>query len=88
MLTFEDCLSLCELTEDEVDAVAEHEHMGETAALELAAYLTRTPEGEVRIQRMIEDDLRSAQARGDFAHSAKLKRALRHFIETHRGGQE
>jgi hypothetical protein len=27
MLTFEDCLELCELTEDEVDAIAQHEQL-------------------------------------------------------------
>ena len=86
MLTFEDCLSLCELTEDEVDAIAEHEHMGETAALEFGAYIMRSPDGEVRIQHMILEDIQAAQARGDFPHSAKLKRTLRHFIETHHHG--
>lgn len=83
MLTFEDCLALCELTEDEVDAIAEHEHLAETAALEMGAYLMHQPDGEIMIQRMIMDDIRAAQARGDLAHSAKLKRTLRHFIETH-----
>ncbi len=87
MLTFEDCLALCELTEEEVDAIAEHEHLGETAALELGAYLMRTPDGEIMIQHMIMDDIRAAQARGDFAHSAKLKGTLRHFIETHHHGK-
>ncbi len=87
MLTFEDCLSLCDLTEDEVDAIAEHEHMAETPALELGGYLVQSPDGEVTIQRMIMDDIRAAQERGDFAHSAKLKRTLRHFVETHHRGR-
>ena len=29
MLTFEDCLALCELTEDEIDAIAEHEQISQ-----------------------------------------------------------
>ena len=37
MLTFEDCLSLSELTEEEILAIAEHEHIPELAALELGS---------------------------------------------------
>ena len=34
MLTWEDCLALCELTEDEIAAIAEHEHVTQMAAAE------------------------------------------------------
>ena len=43
MLTLLDCLELCELTEDEVLAIAEHEHITEMAALEFGNYLVHTP---------------------------------------------
>ena len=36
MITFDDCLALCELTEEEIDAIAEHEHLTGTVALEMA----------------------------------------------------
>ena len=39
MITFDDCLAFCELTEDEIDAIAEHEHLPETVALEMGSYL-------------------------------------------------
>ncbi len=35
MLRLEDCLALCDLSEDEVLAIAEHEHIPEMAAAEL-----------------------------------------------------
>jgi len=35
MLTREDCLALCELSEDEVAAIAEHEHVPEIVAMEM-----------------------------------------------------
>ena len=85
MLTFEDCPALCELTEEEIDAIAEHEHLPEMVALELGGYLIKGPDGRVLIQRMIFDDIRSAQARGDVLHAARLKRTLREFIEQHKG---
>ena len=38
MITLEDCIGLCGLTEEEVLAIAEHEYLPETAAA-LARYL-------------------------------------------------
>lgn len=83
MLTIEDCIALCGLTEEEVDAIAEHEHLPQMLATEMAAYLVETPSGERRIRRMIREDIETAQARGDHAHAAKLKLVLRHFVEQH-----
>ena len=39
MITLEDCLGLCGLTEEEVLAIAEHEHLPEIAATALAGRL-------------------------------------------------
>ena len=83
MVTFEDCLSLCELTEDEIDAIAEHEQVSESVALEMGSFLIQGPDGELRIHQIIVDDITAAQQRGDLAHAAHLKRTLRRFIEQH-----
>jgi hypothetical protein len=42
MITIDDCIGLSGLTEDEVDAIAEHEHLPEIVAAELGNY-TATP---------------------------------------------
>ena len=39
MLTYEDCVELSDLTEEEIEAVAQHEHLPEIVALELGSYL-------------------------------------------------
>jgi hypothetical protein len=39
MITLEDCIGFCGLTEEEVLAIAEHEHLPEIAATALAQYL-------------------------------------------------
>lgn len=83
MLTREDCLALCELTEDEVDAIAEHEHVPEVVAMELGQYLCHTPDGEARIERMIVEDIENARTHKNYEHMAKLVGVLRHFIEAH-----
>ena len=84
MLTFEDCLGLCELSEEEIRAIAEHEHVPEIVALEFGSYLMRGPDGEVLISHIVIDDIRNAEQRGDLVHAAQLKKCLRHFIEQHR----
>lgn len=83
MLTFEDCLGLCELTEAEIDAIAQHEHITEMAALELGNYLVQSPGGVHKIKRMIIDDIQEAEAHGNRDRLLALKLALKHFVETH-----
>lgn len=83
MLTYEDCLGLCGLTEEEVAAVARHEHIPEIVALELAAYLVSCEGGEPRLKRMILDDIAEAEAAGELARSQMLRQVLRHFLQTH-----
>lgn len=83
MLTLEDCLALCDLTEDEVAAISEHERLPEIVALEYGNYLIHTPEGVPAIKRIILDDVEAAKARGDLRHALALRLVLRHFVQTH-----
>jgi hypothetical protein len=83
MLTFEDCIALCELTDEEVAAIAEHEHLPMTVAAELGNYLIHGADGAPRIKRMIVDDIAAAERRGDRRHTLALKLVLRHFVEHH-----
>lgn len=84
MLTFEDCLGLSDLSEEEILAIAEHEHIPELAALELGNYLVRTRGGERRLKRMIMDDIDVACGTGDTEHVALLRRILEHYCQEHR----
>lgn len=83
MLSLEDCIALCELTEDEVLAIAEHEHIPEMAALELGNYLVHLPGGEMRIKSIIRDDIARACACGDRARELALRLVLRNFVLGH-----
>lgn len=83
MLTREDCLALCDLDADLVDAIAEHEHIPEIVAAELGCYLCHTPEGELRIRSFVLDDIAAAQAAGDQEKVRRLKLALAAFIRNH-----
>ncbi len=80
MLTWEDCLGVIDLEEDIIDAIAEHEHIPEIVALELANYLVDGPDGVPMIRRMILDDIEASRARGDLAHVNHLRKTLQHFV--------
>jgi hypothetical protein len=45
MLTLEDCIVLSDLAVEEIDAIAEHEHLPETIAAELGCYLVHRRDG-------------------------------------------
>ena len=81
MLTLEDCIALSDLTSEEIDAIAEHEHLPETIAAELGCYLVHRPDGREAIRLMICADIAAARGRGDMRHSAELRSVLRHFVE-------
>ena len=83
MITLEDCLGLCGLTEEEVLAIAEHEHLPEIAATALAEYLLSQEHGSEKVLDMIVDDIRLAQLRGDKNHVVNLLHVLHHFLKTH-----
>lgn len=83
MLTLQDCIALSDLTEDEILAVAEHEHIPEIVAVELGCYLVHSPDGIPLLRRMILDDIEAARKRDDLEHALKLRMVLRHFIQTH-----
>ena len=80
MLSWEDCVALCDLDEDVIDAIAVHEHLPELVAVELAEYLVHQPDGVPRIRRMILEDIAAARNRNDHAEVERLQHALQHFV--------
>ncbi|WP_193178265.1 hypothetical protein [Oricola nitratireducens] len=83
MISLEDCLGFCDLTEEEVLAIAEHEHMPEMAAIAYGQYLAHAEHGTEQIGRMIVDDIRAAQQKGDCEHVRTLLHVLHHFLKSH-----
>ena len=88
MLTLEDCIGLCELSEEEICAIACHEHIPVLSATLLGSYLSHTPEGERRIKSMIRDDLANCAACGDQERALALKLMLRNFVLGHPSCEE
>lgn len=83
MISLQDCIDLCGLSEEEVLAIAEHEHIPEIVAASLGQYLLHQEHGPERIRDMIRDDIRCALDRNDLAHGSELVAVMRHFLATH-----
>ena len=83
MITLHDCLALSDLTEEEIDAIAEHEHLPAIIAAELGNYLAHLPGGIHHIRSMICDDIAAAKVRGDQRHALRLSLLLMHFCRDH-----
>jgi hypothetical protein len=83
MISLEDCIGLCGLDEEQVAAIAEHEHIPEIAATALANYLITHPHGGEKIRCMIVDDIHKALDDGRVQRASELFMALRHFLNQH-----
>lgn len=83
MISLEDCIALCGLTEEQVLAIAEHEHVPEIVATSLAHKLMARKHGSLQVRNMIRDDIRNATSREDFAHARELLAVMRHFLREH-----
>lgn len=83
MLSYVDCKDMCDLTEAEIEAIAEHEHLPEIVAAELGNYLVHSDEGVPMIKRIILDDIEHATRHNQPKRAAHLKLVLKHFVENH-----
>lgn len=82
MLTIEDCIALSGLTEAEIAAIAEHEHIPFTQATVLGRCLFCADHGLDTLKLMILDDIWAANKRGDLDHAHELKKTLKDFAAT------
>ncbi len=83
MLTITDCLGVANLPADEVEAVAEHEHVPFIVALEEEVALLGRSDGCARIGRMIEEDMEAAERHHDAARLARWRAVLERFRRDH-----
>ncbi len=83
MLSLDDLMGMCECTEEEIQAIAMHEHVPDAVASEMAAYLINSPDGVPKIRKIIVDDIEEARSKGHIEQAEKLNEVLKHFIATH-----
>ncbi len=83
MLTLKDCLELSELSQDEVNVIAEHEHIPEIVACELGSELLHSNDGVSQIKAYMLDCVEHARRAGDLARAESLYTIYRRFDASH-----
>ncbi|MCX8018480.1 MAG: hypothetical protein N2690_11360 [Rhodocyclaceae bacterium] len=78
MISIKDCLDYSDLTEDEVAAIAEHEHLPYAGAAQLACGLAQTEEGTEVLRCLLKNALCDAQR---CQHSETLQTARRAYAQ-------
>ena len=66
MISLEDVIAFCDLTPDEVRAIAEHEHVVDGIAAVLGRCLLQSTQGAEQIKDMLMDYIRTAVRRHEF----------------------
>jgi len=83
MLTLRDCLELSDLTDDEVQMIADHEHIPDIVAAELGNELLHSEEGVTLIKAYMLDCIEHARRLGDFARVDALYSVYVKFDASH-----
>lgn len=83
MLTYEDCVGLTDLEEDQIEAISQHEHIPEIVAAELGCCLIHQLGGESSIRRIILEDVEDARRHGHPQEAAHWRQVFDHFNTTH-----
>jgi hypothetical protein len=83
MITLEDVEDMSALTREEIEALAEHEHITAFDAALMGDYLMHKHRGPQKVHVMICDDIRTALHAGDKTHARALFAVLRSFLAEH-----
>lgn len=83
MLSIRDCLDYCDLTDDEVSLIAEHQDITDVAAATMACGLVQTSAGTLLLTQYMEDLLEQAQMEGRADKAAIARDVLARFKTDH-----
>lgn len=83
MLSIRDCLDYCDLTDDEVELIAEHENIPDVAAAQLVCGLVQTPEGVLMLTQYMQQLIERATNRGDIAKAQRAQKVCARFMQDH-----
>jgi hypothetical protein len=83
MLTIQDCLDYCDLTDDEVDLFAAHEHIPREIASPIICSLVQTDEGVQLVCACLTDIVQSAVSSGELDQAEHVLHVYAEFRSTH-----
>ena len=86
MMSLNDCARLCVLDHDDLQAIAEYEHVPEIADATLAAYLSNPcAQAPGAVCRQLIGDIRSALDEGFVHRATEVVMALRRYLDDNPG---
>ena len=83
MLSIRDCLDYCDLTDEEVSLIAEHEDIPDAAAAQVCCGLVQTPEGVMVLTNFMLDLIERAHACGDTGKAERAANLCARFMKDH-----
>jgi hypothetical protein len=83
MLTLKDCIDMSDLSDSEVAAIAEHEHVPEIVAAEIGCKLVNSPAGRELLKRYLRENFVQAKAHHLDKKAQGLALLLRRFDGAH-----
>jgi hypothetical protein len=86
MLSLRDCLAFSDLTDEEVQVIAEHEQIPPIVAAELGSELLHSDDGILMIKAYMLDCIEHARRTGAFDRADALYAVYRRFDATHPAG--
>ena len=85
MLSLQECIDFSDLSEDEIEAIAEHEQVPEIVAAEIGNTLLQTRSGVCLIKLYLLENLERARSLGHFEKARQLDVLYRRFDREHPG---
>lgn len=83
MLTVKECLDFSDLTDEEILAIAQHEHVPDVVAAELGEFLLKSNLGVGTIKRFLVENIEQAESHGHPERASQLRSVLAHFDAEH-----
>ena len=83
MITIQDLIEFSELSEEEIEAIAEHDHEHLVISLAHGEEMVHCEEGICTLQKYIIDDIEQAKLKGDKKRVRELKHTYKVFIQMH-----
>lgn len=83
MLSLHDCLDYCDLTQEDIDLLAEHEHLPHNVAAHIACGLVQTPAGVLLIDHLMEDTIEQARNGGQLDKAEHVSHVYARFKAAH-----
>ena len=85
MLSLKKGVDFFDLSENEIDIIAEHENVPEIIAAEIGSTLLKTPAGICLIKLYMIENIESARSCQQFDKARQLETIYRHFDDEHPG---